>query len=80
MDQLSWNHLMRVGGLLVGIGLLVLIVFIPLLSWCTSDSQAKTEFYSARAAQWCVVVGLLVFAITVVGAIIQKLIVAAKGH
>lgn len=77
--ELSWEQLLRLGGLLVGIGFLVLIVFIPLFSWAIG-SETKTEFYSGRAAHWCVATGLFILALTAIGVIVQKVGVALKGH
>jgi hypothetical protein len=77
--ELSWEQLLRLGGLLVGIGFLVLIVFIPLFSWAIG-SETKTEFYSGRAAHLCVATGLFVLAMTAVGGIIQKVWLAVKGR
>jgi hypothetical protein len=77
--ELSWEQLLRLGGLLIGIGFLVLVVFIPLFSWAIG-SETKTEFYSGRAAHWCVAAGLLILALTAVGAIVQKVAIALKGH
>ncbi len=77
--ELSWEQLLRLGGLLVGIGFLVLIVFIPLFSWAVGG-ETKTEFYSGRAAHWCVATGLFVLALTAIGVIVQKVVLALKGH
>lgn len=57
-----------VGAVLVLIGLATLLVAIPLLAKWYKDSDARTEFYSSRAAYFCVVVGLVILIIVAVGA------------
>jgi hypothetical protein len=52
---------------LIGVGLLVLLVFIPWLARHFKGSEAKTEFFSARAAYWCVIAGLVLIVITALG-------------
>lgn len=40
-------------------GLVSLVLLIPAIGCLTKSSDAKTEFYSARASYWCVVSGLV---------------------
>lgn len=48
------------GGLLVAIGFVILIYVIPKAGRHNRDSESRTEFYSVRAAYWCVLAGLFV--------------------
>lgn len=58
MEHLFW-HFLRVGYLLVVGGLFTLVLVIPLVGSVTSRrTTTKTEFFSARAAYWCVIAGL----------------------
>lgn len=49
-----------IGGILVVIGFVILIYVIPKAGRRNRDSESRTEFYSGRAAYWCVVAGLFV--------------------
>jgi hypothetical protein len=59
-----------IGGLLVVVGMGSLLWLIPLLAEHFQKSEARTEFYSARAAYWCVLVGLGLFALLGVSAVL----------
>lgn len=52
---------------LVGLGLFVLLVLIPWLSKRFKESDTRTEFFSARAAYWCVISGLILIVIVAIG-------------
>jgi hypothetical protein len=62
--------------LVVG-GLITLIVLIPAAG---SNPDVKTEFFSARAAYLCVVAGLLLFGVVVVGAVVARVMLTAGGR
>jgi hypothetical protein len=53
-------YTMPIGGLLVVLGFVILIYVIPKAGKRNRDSESRTEFYSVRAAYWCVLTGLLV--------------------
>ncbi len=48
------------GGLLVVAGFVILIYVIPKAGRRNRDSDSRTEFYSVRAAYYCVLAGLFV--------------------
>jgi uncharacterized membrane protein len=52
---------------LVAVGLLVLLVVIPWLSKRFKESDARTEFFSARAAYGCVIAGLALIVLVAIG-------------
>jgi uncharacterized membrane protein len=56
---------------LIIIGLIVLLVLIPYLSKCFKGSEARTEFFSARVAYWCVIAGLVLIGIVAVGLVAE---------
>lgn len=57
--DLLFRHLLRVGYLLVIGGLLTLVLVIPVAgSIAAGRTTTRTEFFSARAAYWCVIAGL----------------------
>lgn len=58
---------------LIGIGLVVLVLVIPLCGSWLKDTEAKTEFFSARAAYWCVIMGLFLLGIAVAGRQIEDI-------
>ena len=57
------------GFALVLLGLVVLVRTIPVsaLNAKERDVTVRTEFFSARAAYWCVISGLIVILITSIG-------------
>jgi len=57
--------------LIVG-GLVTLIVLIPAAGG--SNSDIKTEFFSARAAYLCVITGLVLFGIVAIGAVFARVV------
>ena len=57
MEYLGW-HLLRVGYLLVIGGFVTLVLVIPLAGKFAGRTTTRTEFFSARAAYWCVMAGL----------------------
>jgi hypothetical protein len=67
-----------IGGLLVLVGMGSLLWLIPLLAEHFQKSEARTEFYSARAAYWCVVVGLGVLAVLAVSAALLMILITHR--
>ena len=59
VEYLFW-HLLRVGSLLVIGGLFTLILVIPFVGKIPGRTTTRTEFFSARAAYWCVIAGLAI--------------------
>lgn len=59
---------------LILVGLLSLTVVIPFSAKLFSDSPAKTEFHSVRLANLCVIVGVLIWALVLIGALIEHLL------
>jgi len=67
------------GGCLVALGFLILIYIIPKAGKRNKDSESRTEFYSVRAAYWCVLAGLLVLLTFAVSLATHYAISAAMG-
>ena len=61
-----WSTL-PIGALLVALGFVGLIYLIPKAGRRNRDSESRTEFYSVRAAYWCVLAGLFVLVAFVTG-------------
>ena len=59
---------------LILVGLLGLTVVIPFSAKLFSDSPAKTEFHSVRLANLCVMVGVLIWGLALVGALVEHLL------
>jgi hypothetical protein len=59
---------------LVLIGFLGLVVVIPFSAKLFRESPAKTEFHSVRLANLCVILGVLVWALALVGALVEHLL------
>jgi hypothetical protein len=57
MDYLVWG-VFRWGIVLVLTGMIVLVVIIPLVGKLKPLMSVRTEFFSARAAYWCIIAGL----------------------
>jgi len=58
VERLFW-HFSRLGYLLVIGGFLTLVLVIPLAGKIAAGrTTTRTEFFSARAAYWCVIAGL----------------------
>jgi hypothetical protein len=55
-----------VGTLLIVTGFVILIYLIPQAGKKHRDSECRTEFYSVRAAYWCILAGLLVVVASVI--------------
>jgi hypothetical protein len=64
-------------GVLVVGGLVTLIVLIPAAG---SNPELKTEFYSARAAYFCVIAGLILFGVVAIGAVFARVMWTVGGH
>jgi hypothetical protein len=60
-------HILRIGGVLVCGGLVTLVVVIPLAGRIAGKGSTRTEFFSARAAFWCVMAGLAVLVLVSTG-------------
>jgi len=43
------------------------------------NPNVKTEFYSVRAAYWCVIGGLVLFGVVSTGAVIARVLLAVRG-
>jgi hypothetical protein len=69
--------LSAVAGVLIVGGLVTLIVLIPAAG---SNPDVKTEFFSARAAYFCVIAGLGLFGIVAIGAIFARVMLTVGGH
>ena len=67
------------GGLLVITGFVILIYVIPKAGKRNRDSESRTEFYSVRAAYWCVLTGLVVLLTVTISMAAQYVISAATG-
>jgi len=67
-----------IGGLLVLVGLASLLWLIPRLAEHFQKSEARTEFYSARAAYWSVMTGLAVLIMLALGAVLLMLSIYRK--
>jgi purine-cytosine permease-like protein len=59
---------------LVLIGFFGLIVVIPFCAERFRESPAKTEFHSVRLANLCVIVGVLIWALALIGALVEHLL------
>jgi len=68
-----------IGGLLVALGFVILIYVIPKAGKRNRDSESRTEFYSVRAAYWCVLTGLLDLLTVAISLAIHYAISAATG-
>ena len=75
---ISFSYLLWWGAAVAGIGLLFLVLLIPASAYVMRSSEAKTEFYSARASYWCVICGLAVVLAAAFGAAIANAIKAAR--
>jgi hypothetical protein len=60
-------------------GMIVLIVLIPLIGKLKASTSVRTEFYSARAAYWCVLIGLAIVLILSVSVAIRFSIISPIG-
>jgi hypothetical protein len=68
-----WSIAFAVGGMVVLVGV------IPLVGKLKPSSSVRTEFYSARAAYWCVLVGLAMVLIMTVSIAIRFSIMPPIG-
>lgn len=66
------------GASVAAIGLVFLVIVIPAIGCWTKGSDAKTEFYSARASYWCVLCGLMLILAAGVGAAVANAIKGAR--
>ncbi len=62
----------------LGVALAMLTVVIPAVSFLIKESNAKTEFFSARACYWAVVAGLVLMIIAAIGRTAASIIIAAR--
>jgi hypothetical protein len=78
VEQLIW-HTFRWGiGLALG-GLLILVVVIPVVGTLKTFTSVRTEFFSARAAYWCVIGGLGIVMAISIGLAVRLAIVGLPG-
>jgi len=70
VDYAFW-HILRLGLLLVFSGLVTLVLVIPLAGKISGRTTTRTDFFSARAAYWCVVAGLAILVVMSVGLAIK---------
>ena len=62
-------------------GMIVLVAVIPLIGKLETFTSVRTEFYSARAAYWCVLAGLaMVLIMTISIAIRFSIVPPIGGH
>jgi hypothetical protein len=64
---------------LIGIGLVALMLIIPLLGCWLRNTETKTEFFSARGAYWCVIMGLVLLAIAVLGTQVENIVAVLRS-
>lgn len=70
-----WGITIAVGGMIV------LVALIPLIGRLRPFTSVRTEFYSARAAYWCVLAGLaMVLIMTISIAIRFSIVPSIGGH
>ena len=73
-----FRMLSLIGGLLVFVGLGSLLWLIPYCAKRFQASEARTEFYSARAAYWSVIAGLAVLVMLALGAVVLMISIYRK--
>ena len=73
MDYL-FCHTLRLGVLLVGGGLATLVFVIPFAGKLPRTTTTRTDFFSARAAYWCVVAGLIILVLMSAGLAVRTAI------
>lgn len=73
--DLSYCSLITISSLLVLVGIAVLTILIPVCGKWFDDSDAKTEFYSVRAAYWCTIVGVSVLGLILFGGLVQHILI-----
>jgi len=74
----TFVSLSTVSGVLIVGGLVTLIVLIPAAGG--SNSDIKTEFFSARAAYLCVITGLVLLGIVAIGAVFARVMLTVGGR
>ena len=72
--NLSYAWLLTLSGLLTVLGITVLVIAIPGCNILFKSSEAKTEFYSVRAAYWCTILGATVFGLILMGGLVQHIL------
>jgi hypothetical protein len=77
--DLTYCWLITISSLLVLVGIAVLTILIPVCSKWFGDSDAKTEFYSVRAAYWCTIVGVTVWGLILIGGLVQHILIQILG-
>jgi uncharacterized membrane protein YjdF len=78
VEQLIW-HTFRWGLSLALGGLLILVVVIPIVGKLKTFTSVRTEFFSARAAYWCVLAGLGIVMTISIGLAVRLAIVGLPG-
>lgn len=76
--DLTFSGLLWWGVVVSGVALAMLTVVIPAVSFLIKESNAKTEFFSARACYWAVVAGLVLMIIAAIGRTAASIIIAAR--
>lgn len=66
--------MLKTAWVLVVLGVTNLLILIPFFGSVCENNNVKTEFFSTRAAYWCVVTGLILFVISAVGLEIVRVV------
>ncbi len=77
--DISFAGLLWWGIAIVSVALAILVIGIPAIGYLTKESDTKTEFYSTRAAYWCVVAGLVLIVIAGLGGTVAHVIITVRG-
>jgi hypothetical protein len=78
MESIVWAVFHWGLGIAAG-GMIVLVVLIPLVGKLKASTSVRTEFYSARAAYWCVLIGLAIVLIVSISVAVRFSIVSPLG-
>ncbi len=70
-----YHAVLRWGFGLILAGMVVLVGLIPLGAKLIKNSPAKTEFQSVRAAYFCVIAGVLVSVLALIGAMVEHIMI-----
>jgi hypothetical protein len=78
VEQLVW-HMFRWGIILALGGIMVLVMVIPVVGKLKTLTSVRTEFFSARAAYWCVLARLGIVMTISIGVAVRLAIVGLPG-
>jgi hypothetical protein len=78
MENVVWAVFHWGLGIAAG-GMIVLVFLIPLVCKLKTSTSVRTEFYSARAAYWCVLIGLAIVLIVSISVAVRFSIVWPTG-